>query len=623
MASASTSSSSTAASKLSGREWYESVGSPRYAVAPMVDQSELAWRVLSRLYGATVCYTPMFHAGLFARDAKYRKDMFDDALEGDARLDRPLVVQFCANDKDRLLEAARLVAPHCDAVDLNLGCPQGIARSGHYGAFLMDEWHLIRELSPSLRLSVSLLSHSVLTPRAVSSLNEHLDVPVLAKCRIFPSHARTLEYATHLVDSGAQLVTVHGRTRDAKGRLAGLASWARIRDVVRHLKKDHNVPVLANGGVPGRPGELEACLEKTEADGIMSAEGNLYNPLLFNTVDPGRGQAYRAECLPEAVQRALDKVDESLELGGSESGEDALERGEPRAPGAPYLYAPAPFVARQYLAVVLSLETQTGFSAIKSHLFKLCRPIFAADKHTDMRSALGSNFAGKTWRDKVEQVEQWVLELERRIKADAAEGHLPKGSYRLYTPEQAARMLPQGKVPYSHVQPYLRVDEQDPAVLRALAAIENDELAHIISASMPSSSSEVAKRPASENGADESNKKAKAAGATLEDDLPPCKGHAGLSEPCVNRAASKCTHHACKACCAALSTGNDGDKCEWHAGKLQKLADKKAGKKARSAAAHEARKVKKQEARRAAQQSPPPPPPQPQAVNSEPLVAVD
>jgi hypothetical protein len=61
-----------------------------------------------------------------------------------------LLAQFCANDPEYFLAAAKLVAPHVDGVDLNLGCPQRIARRGRYGAFLMDDIPLVEALVSKL-----------------------------------------------------------------------------------------------------------------------------------------------------------------------------------------------------------------------------------------------------------------------------------------------------------------------------------------------------------------------------------------------------------------------------------------------------------------------------------------
>ena len=38
-------------------EWFRSVGSPKLWLAPMVGQSEVAFRMLARKYGATMCST--------------------------------------------------------------------------------------------------------------------------------------------------------------------------------------------------------------------------------------------------------------------------------------------------------------------------------------------------------------------------------------------------------------------------------------------------------------------------------------------------------------------------------------------------------------------------------------
>ncbi|KAF8601215.1 Dus-domain-containing protein [Ceratobasidium sp. AG-I] len=370
--------------KLGGYEFYHQVlKSPKYVVAPMVDQSELAWRVLSRRYDAQLVYTPMINAKMFADNARkgYRDQNFNIPLgEEGGPQDRPLIVQFCGNDPEKVLASALVVQDHCDAIDLNFGCPQDIARRGRYGSYLQDDWDLVYNL--------------------INILHENLRIPVTAKFRIFPSVDKTVEYAKMMERAGAQILTCHGRTRDQRGCNTGLADWEQIAAVKRAVK----IPVFANGNIL-YPEDVTECLAATGADGVMSAEGNLYNPALFAG-------------LPS---------------------ESTLTKG-PRDHTT---------LALEYLDIVRSLKTDTAPSAVKGHLFKMLRP--ALVRETDLRDRLGKVMQKGTGKGKglkkergwVDEYAQIVNEVKERMDREKAAA----------LTAEAQEPLP---VPHWFAQPYVR-----------------------------------------------------------------------------------------------------------------------------------------------------------------------
>eukprot|EP01051_Picozoa_sp_SAG22_P006190 SAG22_NODE_396_length_11127_cov_33.460011_11_plen_641_part_00 len=312
--------------KLTGPELWAKMGRPRYVVAPMVDQSELPFRMLCRKYGADLAYTPMFHARLFVEDKRYREEMFTTCGE-----DRPLFVQFCGNDPKTLLAAALLVQDRCDAVDLNLGCPQQIARRGNYGAFLADDLERVLEI--------------------VRTLHAGLSVPVACKIRVRETYEETVAYAQALEEAGCQILGVHGRTRECKRD--GLADWAAIKAV----KDAVRIPVIANGNILSLA-DVGRCLAETNADAVMSAETLLENPALFAPLEPPPGGAAPAPPAPHG--------------------------------GAAPAPQPRPTMRPPWLQAVEYCEFAKRYpvqlSAVRAHLFKMLHQQFG--QHTDLRKLM-------------------------------------------------------------------------------------------------------------------------------------------------------------------------------------------------------------------------------------------
>ena len=342
-----------------------------------------------------LAYSPMLHARMFKETANYREHHFqpkraglakvphinavpgesDLYLDGNPTMDRPLTVQFCANDPNDLLEAARYVQPYCDAVDLNLGCPQGIARKGRYGAFLQEDWDTIYKL--------------------INTLHKNLDVPVTAKIRILETKEKTLDYARMVLSAGASILTVHGRQRDQKGHKTGLADWTAIRYLRENLPPE--TVLFANGNIL-RHEDIATCLKKTGADGIMSAEGNLYDPTIF-AKPPAIGSEGREYWLGrdgkggyrmDAVFRRYMDIIYKYVLETSPPQRKPLflpsdpptSYAEPEHPD--YCKSEPPAKRRKHDKQ--SRPTSPNLSAMQPHLFHLLRPLVS--QHTQVRDAL-------------------------------------------------------------------------------------------------------------------------------------------------------------------------------------------------------------------------------------------
>uniref|UniRef100_A0A0F7UCS7 tRNA-dihydrouridine(16/17) synthase [NAD(P)(+)] n=1 Tax=Neospora caninum (strain Liverpool) TaxID=572307 RepID=A0A0F7UCS7_NEOCL len=395
--------------------FWDSIGRPRFVMAPMVDASELAFRLLGRRYGVDLAYTPMMHSRLFVDDPKYRavhwqtlrsssaatrqacsedeqeeeKEESECArppfVDGTGReTDEPVFVQFCGDSPETLLAAAQLVEDEVDAVDLNFGCPQGIARRGHYGAFLLHESELLIDivstLHKHLRTPVTCKMRKV-SPRPTAALPRSTTALVLDEERRLQD---TLRLCDAFEAAGCACLCIHGRTKEEKASLVGPCDWLAIR----HAKERLSIPVIANGGVETYEDALR-CLEFTGADAVMSAEGLLDNPLLFA---PSR---FAAPSVYALLSPSLFALSPLLSSSWRDHLRRRLSLPARRHLHLPHSLVPVGFspsllhrclVMQEYLDLCMRYPPPHS-SFIKSHLFRCLHPVLV--DHEELRNSLG------------------------------------------------------------------------------------------------------------------------------------------------------------------------------------------------------------------------------------------
>ncbi len=223
-------------------------------LAPLAGFSDYAMREICLSYGAGLTFTEMVSAkGLIYGDEKTAE------LLRPAKGEKLKAAQIFGSDPAimrRAIEETPLSS--FDIIDINFGCPMPKIYLNGDGSALLADSNKAEKIVAECKKSGK---------------------PITAKMRIGLTHEKIVgvDFAKALEQGGADMITVHGRTRDQI--YAGEVDF----DEIAKIKSAVKVPVIANGGVFS-VGDAETLIDATGADGIMLARGALEKPWLFSEI---------------------------------------------------------------------------------------------------------------------------------------------------------------------------------------------------------------------------------------------------------------------------------------------------------------------------------------------------
>ena len=232
---------------------------PGALLAPMEAVTDLPFRTICEELGAAFTFTEFLSADALTRGAQKAINRMWPSLGG-----RQFAVQIFGREPEVLARAADMaVEIGATVLDINMGCPAKRVTAGMCGSALMREPELAEQIVRGVRKALP------------------ASIPLTVKHRLGwdDGSINAPEFARRLVDAGAAMITVHGRTR-AQG-FSGSVRLPPIADVRAALPRE--IPLVANGDVRTIE-DWQRTRQETGCDAVMVGRGAMGNPWLFRSL---------------------------------------------------------------------------------------------------------------------------------------------------------------------------------------------------------------------------------------------------------------------------------------------------------------------------------------------------